>query len=430
MRTRIVNGYVIDPGTGREGSMDLVMEEGFIKTIGGTHAKGAPEEVVDARGCCIVPGFVDLQVNPGKGIRHIADILPLRGITTGVFMPCTLTSGEPLMDACGGPDGFVAACGGQACNIVPSLPVVPEDAVGHDAYEKLRVPSRDVKNSVEKAIEQGFGAIGEAILSLGGLAHVSSEICEDFLDLLLDATSETGIPVQVHTGLGLTGIKKALEVSSGRPMHLCHVGSTCAGDDIHEVMRLLAAHPLVTSDTHLSEVAGSTSRNSDLVRRYFEKGRVVKVDAASFDAVPVTDLENTEPPFYYGKDNLFTNNLVCAVSQCVDAIESDELGDGIRSSIMLKNVLRLVNTIILEDQKMDLLRRLVRKMTIRPAEILKIQRGVLTEGAAADVVAIDLENEDVRHVWVNGCHVVADGCLTGERRGMALSFAEFCRGSE
>jgi adenine deaminase len=114
----------------------------------------------------------------------------------------------------------------------------------------------------------------------------------------------------------------------------------------------------------------------------------------------------------------------------VDAIESDELGDGIRSSIMLKNVLRLVNTIILEDQKMDLLRRLVRKMTIRPAEILKIQRGVLTEGAAADVVAIDLENEDVRHVWVNGCHVVADGCLTGERRGMALSFAEFCRGSE
>jgi adenine deaminase len=79
---------------------------------------------------------------------------------------------------------------------------------------------------------------------------------------------------------------------------------------------------------------------------------------------------------------------------------------------------------------MDLLRRLVRKMTIRPAEILKIQRGVLTEGAAADVVAIDLENEDILHVWVNGCHVVADGCLTGERHGMALSFAGSSGGNE
>ncbi|MFP4481616.1 MAG: amidohydrolase family protein [Thermovirgaceae bacterium] len=424
MRTRIVNGYLIDPATGREGPMDLVMEKGVIDGVGETHGRGVPEKVIDASGCFVVPGFVDLQVNPGKGVGHIAGLLPLRGITTGVFMPCTLTSGEPVMEACGGPEGFVAACGGQACNIMPSLPVVPEDAVGHDAYEKLRIPADGVKEALSKAIKQGFGAIGEAILPLGGPAHVRSKICEEFLDLLLDATNETGIPLQVHTGLGIEGIRKALEVSRGRRMHLCHVGSTCAGDDIHEAIKLFADYPAVTSDTHLSEVAGTTSRSSDLVRRYFDQGRVVKVDAASLDAVPVTDLENTEPPLYYGKDNLFTNNLTCAVSSGIDAIESDELGDGIRSNLMLKNALRLVNTVILEDQKMDLLKKLVGKMTVNPARILKISRGSLEEGAAADVAVIDLDNEDILHVWVNGCQVVSEGCLTGELPGVALDFAE------
>jgi dihydroorotase len=424
MRTWIVNGYLIDPATGREGVTDLVMENGVIDALGEAPGGRFPDEVVDVSGCFVVPGFVDLQVNPGKGVGHIADLLPLRGITTGVFMPCTLTSGEPVLDAYGGPEGFVSACEGQACNIVPSLPVVPEDAVGHNAYEKLRVPSKNTKDSVLKAIEQGFGAIGEAILSLGGPAHVTSGICEEFLDLLLDVVNETGIPLQVHTGLGLEGIRKVLKVSAGRTMHLCHVGSTCAGDDIHEAMKLLEAYPSVTCDTHLSEVAGSTSRNSDLVRRYFDLGRVVKVDAASLDAVPVTDLENTEPPFYYGKDNLFTNNLICALSPVVDAIESDELGDGIRSSLMLKNALRLVNTVILEDQKRDLLKGLIKKMTTNPARILKIPRGSLEEGVAADVVVIDLENEDIQHVWVNGCHVVSDGCLTGRRPGVAFRFGE------
>jgi N-acyl-D-aspartate/D-glutamate deacylase len=138
----------------------------------------------------------------------------------------------------------------------------------------------------------------------------------------------------------------------------------------------------------------------------------------------VTDLENTEPPFYYGKDNLFTNNLICALSPVVDAIESDELGDGIRSGLMLKNALRLVNTVILEDQKRDLLKGLIKKMTTNPARILKIPRGSLEEGAAADVVVIDLENEDIQHVWVNGCHVVSDGCLTGRRPGVVFRFGE------
>lgn len=422
MRTLIVNGYVIDPASDREGPMNLLMDKGIIEAIGETGTTLPPAEIVDVSGCFVVPGFVDLQVNPGKGIEHIADILPLKGITTGVFMPCEMSRGESLMDVYGGPEGFVKSCARQACNIVPSLPVVPEDAVGHTAYEKFRVPREQMKDRLKTAIEQGFGAIGEAVLSLGGPAHVRSSICREFLDRLLDFTTNVGIPVQVHTGLGLEGIRQALEIAGERTMHLCHVGSTCASDDIHEALRLLSAYPNVSSDTHLSEVAGSTSKSSDLVKRYFDRGKVVKVNEKNLETTPVNDLEKEEPPFYYGKENLFTNNLICAVSSNIDAIESDELGDGVRSRLLLKNILRLVNTAIIHDQKMEMLKRIIAKLTINPAKILKITGGSLEEGFPADVVVLDLNSEAIVHVWVNGTKVVSDGCFTKLRPGKALSF--------
>lgn len=416
-KTIITNGYVIDPLSDQEGVMDVVIEDGIVTSLGSSAGELSGSDVVDAEGKFVVPGFVDLQINPGKTVEYIADLLPLRGITTGVFMPCSLAGGETVLDHYHGGEGFIEACNGRGCNIVPSLPVTPPDATGHNAYEQLRMPLEKIEASILKALSTGYSAIGEVVLPLRGTAHVQSDLSVELLDALLDVTTKLDLPVQVHTGLGIEGIRGAIEVAKGRPFHLCHVGSTCAGDSIHRVMILLEDNPNVTADTHFSEIAGSTSGKSKLVSKYLEEGKVVKVDPVDLETRYITDMSSIEAPFYYGKENLFTNNLICVLSEEVDAIECDELGDGVRSSIMLKNCMRIVNSVIIRDQRISLLKKLVAKLTINPARILGISRGTISEGSAADVVVLDLENEDVSHVWINGNHVVNDGLFCGNRPG-------------
>jgi N-acyl-D-aspartate/D-glutamate deacylase len=77
----------------------------------------------------------------------------------------------------------------------------------------------------------------------------------------------------------------------------------------------------------------------------------------------------------------------------------------------------------------------VHRLTGQPAERLGLSdRGVLREGARADVVVFDAGRfadrgttfepnrlaEGVRHVIVNGVHTLRDGEPTGEHAGMVL----------
>jgi imidazolonepropionase-like amidohydrolase len=65
---------------------------------------------------------------------------------------------------------------------------------------------------------------------------------------------------------------------------------------------------------------------------------------------------------------------------------------------------------------------MIKKLTINPAKILKINRGTLGEGAFADAVILDLHNERVETVMVNGKIVLFNGKLTGEKGGKRIRF--------
>jgi dihydroorotase/N-acyl-D-amino-acid deacylase len=87
------------------------------------------------------------------------------------------------------------------------------------------------------------------------------------------------------------------------------------------------------------------------------------------------------------------------------------------------------------DEKLLTLEEAVRKMTSRPAaRVGLLDRGILRPGMAADITVFDPATvrdvatfEDpnhysigIRHVFVNGRAVVADGAITGERPGRPL----------
>ncbi len=423
MDKRIIKeGFLIDPGNNRIGIYDLLIEgENIIKVeeeINLNH--GA--EVINAKGKYIVPGFIDLQVNPGNTIEYIADILPFCGITTPLVMPCNTFSGIPIIEHYGGLKDMLDVCEGQSVNIATAVSIEPYDTRGHETYAKLAVPYERLSGRIEEFIEYGITAIGEVVLPLGGIAHIESDISQEFLDKLLDKSILYDIPLLLHTGAGLNGVQRAVETAGGRRLHICHVGSTVSKDSIYEAIKILENNPNITTDTHLSEIAGSTSKSSGLVLEYFKRGEVVKIDPATLQVAVQKDLNTSVPPFYYNKEKVFENNIICALSDRVDAIESDELGDGIRAKFMLKNLFKIVNIVSLEHVKIKLLTKFVEKLTVNPAKILNINRGTLAEGDFADILLLDLENEKIDTILVNGEKVIWQGKLTGMKPGKRIKY--------
>lgn len=60
MKVLIRNGRVIDPATGRDEQADLAVAGGRILAIGKVSADFQPDRTIDASGCVVAPGLVDL----------------------------------------------------------------------------------------------------------------------------------------------------------------------------------------------------------------------------------------------------------------------------------------------------------------------------------------------------------------------------------
>ena len=60
MKILIKNGRLIDPATGRDEPGDVAIANGRILTLGQVSADFAPQRVIDATGCVVAPGLVDL----------------------------------------------------------------------------------------------------------------------------------------------------------------------------------------------------------------------------------------------------------------------------------------------------------------------------------------------------------------------------------
>lgn len=98
----IKNGRMVDPASGIDEALDVVLEDGRIKALGKFPKTEAYEEVIDAAGKIVAPGLVDIHVHfRDPGLTYKEDIVTgaaaaaAGGYTTVVCMANT----KPVVDS-------------------------------------------------------------------------------------------------------------------------------------------------------------------------------------------------------------------------------------------------------------------------------------------------------------------------------------------
>src|SRR4051812_11266956 len=101
MKILIKNGRVIDPATNRDEVADVAVAAGRIVGIGRAPAGFAPSRVIDARGCVVAPGLVDLAVRlrePGHEHEGMLESEMQAAIAGGVTSLVCPPDTEPVLD--------------------------------------------------------------------------------------------------------------------------------------------------------------------------------------------------------------------------------------------------------------------------------------------------------------------------------------------
>jgi dihydroorotase len=97
MNLLIQGGRVIDPASQRDALADVAIADGKILAIGAVPAGFQPEQTMDATGCIVAPGLVDLSVRLGGMLASELAAAVAGGVTSVVCPPDT----EPVLDVPG-----------------------------------------------------------------------------------------------------------------------------------------------------------------------------------------------------------------------------------------------------------------------------------------------------------------------------------------
>lgn len=88
----IQGGRIVDAATDTDKKGDIYLEDGVITEIGEKlKIKDKSDKVIDAKGCLVMPGLIDLHVHfrdPGQtGLRHLREIkITINRRNAGFFM--------------------------------------------------------------------------------------------------------------------------------------------------------------------------------------------------------------------------------------------------------------------------------------------------------------------------------------------------------
>ncbi|HHH39028.1 MAG TPA: dihydroorotase, partial [Sedimenticola sp.] len=100
-RILITGGRLIDPASGVDGGLALALEDGRVCGVGELPPGFRPERLIDATGCVVCPGLIDLSARPREpGMEHKATIASetRAAAASGITTLCCPPDTSPVID--------------------------------------------------------------------------------------------------------------------------------------------------------------------------------------------------------------------------------------------------------------------------------------------------------------------------------------------
>ena len=375
----IKNGTILDPSRGLEQQADLLVRDGKIARIG--HDLGPADEQIDARGCYVTPGLIDIHVHfrePGEEEEETIASGAAAAVAGGFTTVCVMPNTKPALDNEAQIEFVLRE--GQRVNLANVYPV-GAITKGREGRELAEIGSMHDRGAVAFS-DDGVG-VGDAAVMRKALQYakmfdtVLMQHCEE--PTLSGGAMHGGT---VSTMLGLPGAPAEAE-------------------------QLMIARDLVLNRTiscryHVQHL--STAWSVELIRRGKHDGQSVTAEVAPHHLLLTDESCRTYDTNYKMNPPLRTQADIDAViagviDGTIDCLATDhaphlaeekelEFAEAPNGIIGLECALGLYIKALVEPGHIGWL-RLIELMTINAARIVKLDKGTLGEGADADITIID-----------------------------------------
>lgn len=385
-RIAYINARLLDPESGLDAPGALLTEGAQIADLGpGLFADGVPQgiETVDCGGHCLSPGLVDMHVHlrePGHEHKETIATGSLSALAGGVTSLCSMPNTDPVVDNVG---------------LIEFIHRRAREAKGVKVF-----PFAAVTKGLEGKQLSEFGMLAEA----GAVAFT-----DDGLPISDSQVMRRALSYAKTFDLLISQHAEDLSLSSCGCMAEGEVATRLGLDGIPEISETV----IVERDIRLVEHTGgryhvahiSTAEAVACVRRAKARGLRVTCEAAPHH-FSLTDLDvgdyrtfaKMAPPL---RSEVNRTAIVEGLKDgTIDAIATDHaphdqeskrlpMAHAANGIVGLETLLPL-SLELFHGGHMPLL-ELLRRLTLAPAELLKLPVGRLRKGAPADLLQFDLE---------------------------------------
>lgn len=401
------NAHVVDPLNHVNGIADVAVTDGKIAAVG-RELTGEAKETVDLTGLVLQPGIIDSHVHLGSmwGSPYGPRMLAMKGVTTCLDMA------GPLDDILNNVPEY-----GAGINMAILQFASPPFTFKNDHPTKT-----EMVELIDKSLDDG--ALGVKLL--GGHYPLKPEVSS----LLIKTALERRAYVAWHAGTSehgsnIEGMKEAVEMADGYPLHLAHINAYCRGairpelEETLQAIDLLKKNPNIFCESYISpkngtrltcfpdgkiqsKVTGNCLRrfgfteDADGVRKALLAGKAFVVyDAGGYsdlmtgeEALKRWEAAGTDVGGSFNVNPPIPRIMLAEVKRddgsfVVDAISTD--GGCIPRNVILSQGLSLVKLDVLT------LTEFAQKTSLNPARMLRLKnKGHLSVGADADMTARSL----------------------------------------